>query len=353
MKFLLLPFFIFIANLQFCFGQYYSTALGQNGAQLKTSLHNIIQNHSTGTYADLWSDYFTTDNKVNGILWDIYSDVPGGTPPYVFLIGNMQCSGSNGPEGYCYNREHLWPSTFFGSTASPLYTDIQHVYPTDAVVNNEHGNLPMGNVKANGIAWTSLNGSKRGSSNTYAGYTNDVFEPIDSFKGDVARVYFYVSTLYENADAGWSNWQMANGANLTPDAIALLLAWHHLDPVSTKEINRNNAAYGIQGNRNPFIDYPQFADCIWGTSNCTALSSESVVYENAITIYPVPATTSLQIKIKSDVTISNYAIVDLIGNYVSRSTYSTSIDIANLPIGTYALLLQTNKGLVKKVFIKE
>lgn len=332
--------------------QYYNSAFGKNGAVLKTALHNIIKGHTVGTYADLWTDYFTTDNKGGNILWDIYSDIPGGTAPYTFTLGIDQCgSAGYNSEGDCYNREHVWPSTYFGD-GPPMYTDIQQIYPTDGWVNNKHGNLPYG--KVNTSTWVSQNGCKLGTSTTYSGSSLDVFEPIDSFKGDIARVYFYMSTRYESEDAGWSNWEMANGAVLTPEAITLLLSWHHLDPVSQKEISRNNAAFAIQGNRNPFIDYPQFADCIWGSADCTSLAVGDVDLDSEIKIYPNPVERTLHVDTGDPISISSYSLIDITGQEQLHGTLlNHEVTIQALPKGVYLLRMNTNKGIAKKMIVKE
>lgn len=330
--------------------QYYTSAFGKNGPTLKTALHGIIQGHTVGTYADLWADYFTTDNKGGNIVWDIYSDIPGGAPAYSYTLGPSQC-GTYNSEGDCYNREHIWPATYFNDNL-PMYTDLQMIYPTDGWVNNKHGNLPYGNV--NTVSWTSQNGCQTGSSSAYAGSLLDVFEPIDSFKGDIARVYFYASTRYEGEDAGWLNWEMANGAELTQDAIAILLAWHHTDPVSQKEIDRNNNAFGIQGNRNPFIDYPEFADCIWGTGDCTSLSLKNVELNSQVKIYPNPATEKIYIQASEYCAISSYSLYNLVGQKIAEGLASNKpIDIQTFAAGTYMLMLNTTKGVATKLLVKE
>ena len=290
-----LPLFLVLLIIsQHTSAQYYNSAFGKNGSILKTALYNIIKGHTVGTYSDLWTSFYTTDNKGGNDVWDIYSDIPGGTPPYLYTLGTNQC-GTYNSEGDCYNREHTWPSTYFGGVP-PMYTDLQQIFPTDGWVNNKRGNFPYG--KVNSVSWTSDNGSKTGTSTTYAGYTNDVFEPIDSFKGDLARVYFYMSTRYEGEDAGWTNWEMANGSVLKSEAITLLLNWHQLDPVSQKEIDRNNAVFTIQGNRNPFIDYPQFAECIWGSADCSSLAVSSNMFNQYIQVYPNPSKTLIHIESK-------------------------------------------------------
>jgi Endonuclease I/Lamin Tail Domain/FlgD Ig-like domain len=232
---------------------YYDPAIGLKGEPLRLALHNIIDNHYVISYSGLYAAYYTTDDKPNGKVWDMYSDVPGGTPPYEYTFG-VDEGGDAGAEGTGYNREHSFPSSWYGGSGTP-YTDVYMVYPTDNRVNNMRSNYPFGETDA--ADWTSLNGSKRGPC-SYPGYTGTIFEPIDEYKGDFARTYFYMSTRYYTEDGSWPGSPMVDGSQLLPWAENLLLEWHAADPVSTKEIERNDAAYGIQSNRNPFIDRPDF-----------------------------------------------------------------------------------------------
>jgi endonuclease I len=209
---------------------YYSTATGLSGEALHQALHNIIDNHTVVTSTDLWTYFQTTDAKANGKVWDMYSDIPGGTPLYEFTFVDNQC-GTYAKEGDCYNREHSFPTSWFGDT-SPMNTDLFQLYPTDGYVNGQRANYPYGEV--NSPSWTSQNGSKRGNNST-TGYTGVVFEPIDAYKGDFARTMFYMATRYYGEDAGWPGSDMTDGAQLLPWAQELMMAWHENDPVSHKE----------------------------------------------------------------------------------------------------------------------
>lgn len=341
----------------FCYGknyaQYYNPAFGINGVALKTALHNIIKNHNTQTWP-LWNYFYSTDDINGNQVWDIYSDIPNGSPPYLFILGNNQC-GTYNQESDCYNHEHSWPSTFFND-ATPMRTDLHHVYPTDGYVNNKRSNYPYGEVS--NATWTSQNGSKLGNGNTYAGYTDKIFEPIDSFKGDLARTYFYMSTRYENEDAGWGNWTMANGAQLTQEAINLLLTWHHKDPVSQKELDRNEAIYLIQNNRNPFIDYPLFADCIWGSGDCTSIGLSENYLEKNIKIFPIPTHDFLNLDVSNAILVYNISILDIYGREYYRpqnhstQVFTSAIETTSFPSGNYLLLMSTSKGVFKKIFSK-
>ena len=259
-------------------------------------------------------------------------------------------------ENDCYNREHTWPANYFNDFY-PMYADLFHVCPTDAWVNNKRGKFPYGVVNTTDDLF--LNGGKTGISSSYTNWATDnpnhlVYEPIDSFKGDVARNYFYMSTRYQGEDASWLNWEMANGAVLTNEAVTLLLNWHHLDPVSQKEIDRNNEVYNIQGNRNPFIDYPIFADCIWGTSDCSSVGINEVFSKHHIQLYPNPANTICKVQHAPNVELISYSLQNMIGEKIKSDVVSNDeIDISSIPNGLYMLQLFTSEGAISKLLIKE
>jgi endonuclease I len=234
---------------------YYDSAEGLSGGELRAALHDIVKNHTVYAYDYAWTAYRTTDVRPDGKVWDIYSDVPGGPQFYEYDFGADE-GGVGGQEGEGYTREHSWPKSWFGGEVSPMYSDLFALYPTDAHVNGNRGNNAYGEVTS--PDWTSLNGSKRGPC-SYPGYAGIAFEPIDEYKGDLARTYFYMSTRYYTEDGGWPGSPMADGADLLPWAVDMLLEWHDQDPVSRKEIDRNGTIYGLQHNRNPFVDVPEFA----------------------------------------------------------------------------------------------
>ncbi|MBI5463838.1 MAG: endonuclease [Ignavibacteriales bacterium] len=239
---------------------YYAGAYKTYGVTLRAALHNIIKGHTSVTYSGLYTYFPSTDTKSNGKVWDVYSDIPGGIPAYEYSHGVKQC-GTYGGEGDCYNREHSWPSSWFNDQ-TPSYTDMFHLYPTDGYVNNRRSNYPYGTVAS--ATWTSTNGSKVGTC-SFPGYSGTVFEPITAYKGDLARSQMYMSVRYYTEDGGWSTSPATNKSDLLPWYSNLLYDWSIRDTVSQKEIDRNNAVYGIQHNRNPFIDHPEFAAEIWKT----------------------------------------------------------------------------------------
>ena len=258
-----------VANAQAPSG-YYNSANGLSGAPLKTALSTIITNgHQDKGYSGLWTGYKTTDIDKNyendGSILDIYSERPTSADPYNYTPGTNQC-GTYSVEGNCYNREHIVPQSLFNQ-ASPMVSDINFIRATDGKVNGMRSNYPFGKVGT--ATFTSKNGSKLGNSAS-SGYSGTVFEPIDEFKGDVARMIFYFVTRYENKLSTFSSGNMLGGSSfpgLQTWELNVLLAWHNQDPVSQAEINRNNASYTFQGNRNPFIDNPNYANLIWGSGS--------------------------------------------------------------------------------------
>jgi endonuclease I len=247
---------------------YYNNANGLTGYPLKTALKNIISSgHTVRGYNNLYTAYQTTDTDIfyendNSVL-DMYSENPIGVDSFYYTQNNNKC-GSYNSESDCYNREHLMPQSIFNS-ASPMQSDVHFVVPADGYVNGVRSNLPFGVV---GTAnYVSKNGSKRGNNIALGSFTGTVFEPIDEFKGDIARCLLYFATRYESNVTGWSYSNVLNGTSnqvYTDDFLRLLLTWHLNDTVSPREISRNNACYTYQGNRNPFIDSAHYVTLIWG-----------------------------------------------------------------------------------------
>lgn len=248
---------------------YYNSTAGLNGSALRVALHNIIKNHTVGSYAGALTAFQTTDVKPNGKVWDMYSDIPGGVSPYEYSFGQ---TGQGGTEGLGYNREHSFPASWFND-ASPMYSDLWILYPTDAKVNGYRSNYPYGQVGT--ASTTSLNGSKVGNS-VSPGYAGTVFEPIDAYKGDLARGQFYVATRYFGQAGSWPGSASFAGAEVQPWARAQYRAWSNADPVSWKERMRNGAVYVIQGNRNPFVDHPEFLDLIYDSTLAVGVGDDAL-----------------------------------------------------------------------------
>ncbi|MBA6251867.1 MULTISPECIES: endonuclease [unclassified Colwellia] len=254
-------------------GTYYDGISSTSGYPLKTELYNLIKDHANQGYSALWTFYENHSLDVyfenDGSILDIYSENPLTSDNYNFIKVTNQCGNYSG-EGGCYNREHTFPKSWFGGKVEPMNSDVHHIYATDGFVNSKRGGFPYGEVAT--ASFTSTNNSKLGSATTTLGYSGTVFEPIDEFKGDLARAQFYMATRYENLIGSWQNNSVYGDAILDGSSnqvfelwqLEMLLRWHTNDPVSQKEIDRNEAALGHQGNRNPFVDHPEYVDSIWG-----------------------------------------------------------------------------------------
>ena len=244
---------------------YYSKCEGKTGDALLKALYQTITNHTTVSYNGLWNVYKTSDvypgeNKI----WDMYS-----TKHWSF---SEKC-GSYSGVGSCYNREHSFPKSWFND-ASPMVSDAFHIYPTDGKVNGQRSNFPYGEC-ANGTTLSSGNGVKalgKLGTSTFSGYSGKVFEPVDEYKGDFARSYFYMAACYNDRISSWKSDMLSNDSYpcFKSWAINLLLKWHRQDAVSKKELDRNEVVYGYQKNRNPFIDHPELVEYIWGNKKGVA-----------------------------------------------------------------------------------
>lgn len=285
MKKLLLPIilFSFYISAQAPAG-YYNGTTGLTGYALKSKIHDIISERNINwNYDNLQALYNQTDLDIyydhdasnTTLLLDMYSEIPSGPDAYEYTTAQI-ISGA-GAEGLGYNREHAVPQSTFNSNY-PMYSDLHFVIPTDARINQLRNNYPYG-IGNSTVHYTFSNSSKIANSAipNYA-YTNRVYEPINEFKGDIARMLLYFVARYEDKLPSFNYFTNINPAidrspldgtaerAFDPEYIAMLIQWHNQDAVSQREIDRNNAIYSIQNNRNPFIDNPQWVNAIWGQS---------------------------------------------------------------------------------------
>lgn len=238
---------------------YYYQAHGKTGAELKTALHNIIKEASMLKYGSgegaTWEGFFYTDQNPDGSVFDMYSNE------------TRYFNGFNGIDGM--HIEHSLPNSWWGGIKNNAYKDLYHLYPADATMNMSKSNNPLGEVSGTPIRDNGL--SKMGKNSFGNTYTGNCFEPADIYKGDFARSYFYIATAYEDYASLWNSPMMQN--NTWPVwqswALQLLMEWNKNDLKSTREEERAEAVYKIQGNRNPFIDYPDLVDYIWGDKTST------------------------------------------------------------------------------------
>jgi endonuclease I len=339
-------FVIFSISATYIFAQipanYYSAAQNKKGYALRYALFNIVKPHTTLTYDFLWDAYENTDLKPNGKIWDMYSDKPGQNPPYEFTYGSDQC-GSYSVEGDCYNREHSIPKSWFNDL-SPMVSDLMHIVPTDGKVNGQRSNYPFGDVAS--ASWTSQNGSKLGTS-AVSGYTGTVFEPIDEYKGDFARIYFYMTVCYMDKNLGATTTSMFTNSNLKPWALNMLIQWSIQDPVSPKEIARNNAVYQIQGNRNPFVDYPELVGKIYGADSVNVFLPNAIDEYSSIDyiVFSNPSKEKIQLFYSGDFERYNevsFCLYDIQGKLLLQEKLTdkpNTIALQQIPNGIYIVKL--------------
>ncbi len=289
---------------------YYESIDGASGKDLMDAIQLVAKiGYRTDDfrYDSIWLAFQHTDMRLDGYIWEIYSDCD--------FVYEKDRTSNTSQTGECkgYNREHAMCQSWFGTASlagkemssskknSPG-SDIFHIYPTAYGMNSRRGNRPYGEVLT--AANVSGNGTKYGTpksisvSNTIAGafveastsMSTNVLEPIDEYKGDIARSYFGTMVkwagewAFNKAEEGRvifdatidadTHYGPENNYGLTPYGVAMLIKWHRQDPVSQKEIDRNNGIQLTQGNRNPFIDYPYLAEYIWGERSGQTLDFE-------------------------------------------------------------------------------
>ena len=302
---------------------YYSRCEGKKGQALLVELFNVIGDHEVVSYKGLWDVYKTSDVRSDGTIWDMYSTKH-------WSAGSEQC-GNYSSVGDCYNREHSFPKSWFND-ASPMYSDAFHVYPTDGKVNGQRSNYPYGECE--GGTTLSASGSVKAlgrlGSSTFAGYSGTVFEPDDEYKGDFARSYFYMAACYNDRIASWDSPMLSGNSYpaYTQWAVNLLLKWHRQDPVSQKELDRNEVIYSYQNNRNPFIDYPDLAEHIWGDKTSQEWYSTDEV--TPVITYPVDGMvlnmgiTATNVALEKELIVKGIALSENVSVTVSGTGFSVS-----------------------------
>ena len=253
---------------------YWASANGKSGATLWSAIstQTNVGFHSIG-YSGLWTAYATTDvypgtNKI----WDMYGECD-------FTYNTDKCGTYSGVCD-CYNREHSIPQSYWGGGTGGIGCDIFHLVPTDGKINGVRSNDEFGEVNG-GTDW---NGNKSGTAGSWStdkktiastagevvNGSGNVFEPKAQYKGDFARGYMGTIIKWQQSNLTSGNsffsgiYDAAHFFGFTKKAVVLMMKWHREDPVSQKEIDRNNGIQQTQGNRNPFIDYPYLAEYIWG-----------------------------------------------------------------------------------------
>lgn len=235
---------------------YYDALKDKKGAELKTAVHNIIKNANVLDYGSgkgsTWWGFYSTDND-NGYVIDRYSN-------------NRVKFVSRGAVASGMNIEHSFPKSWWGGSKKQAYQDLYNLMPSDSKANSSKSNYGMGEVTNASYD----NGCIKVGTGTADKSGVKLWQPSKRWEGDFARGYMYMATAYQ--DYTWSaaealhSLQQGDYPTLKPWAYKLYIKWAKEDKVDETEAKRNEAVYKIQGNRNPFIDFPNLMEYIWGDS---------------------------------------------------------------------------------------
>ena len=358
---------------------YYDSAIS-TGFELKTQLHQIIKTNHTDRGYDGLKNLYKSTSAVNGFrdkyyenddtVLDIYSENPAGRDPYNY---NPNSSMGSGQEGGGFNREHLVPQSFFDEyQTNPMKNDAFHVWPTDGKVNGWRSNFAFGNVYnrssasacnsgATNMPCKSLNGTTKGKFIPNQSIT--VVEPIDEFKGDIARAILYFATRYEDKLQNFYSTTRSNSKvmfdgsrnkAISDEFLSTLITWHVQDPVSQRELDINNLIYDYQGNRNPYIDHPEYIGQIWGQN----LAANDFNYQERtdVSIYTTNSLTAVIELVNGNKNIEKINIYTLNGQLIQttlNTNNSKKMEVKFQNKGVYIIKIE-GKGLEinRKVVIK-
>ena len=274
---------------------YTSEALdGKSGRDLELALSAIVYPHTRISYDDLWDKFPTTDPgpadsipagaKYTDLVYDMYAWM--GMRPHYYSDGDHEQTTG-------INREHAVPNSWWGAKAgnTEAYSDLHHLMPADGKANNKKSDYPLGTgagIEGSTFTYTENSGchlwTVTADDDGYGGGASRVWEPSDEYKGDFARMYLYLACAYEGKLMWQTNYMFESDdqhyTTIKPWAKDVLLQWHRQDRISDKERARNNAVESIQQNRNPFVDYPELVEYIWGNK-----SGEAFTLANAVSSY--------------------------------------------------------------------
>lgn len=335
---LLLTFLAVTASAEYPAG-YYDAMDGQKKESLKSAARECVESHLRLGYSDLPNYWIKSDvypELYDGLQrwWEMYSN-------NIYLIAENQ-TGKQAFSSNKMQREHAVPKSWWKKDGdveyTPAYTDMWNLYPSDGTANQAKLNYPLGPVKTasfdNGM--TKVGTPEDG----FGGGCDHVFEPGDEYKGDFARAFFYMATVYN--DLPWKYtymFQQNEWPTLNQWAVDMLLDWSRRDPVSRKEIDRNDAVEECQGNRNPYIDFPELAEYIWG--------------ERTADVFYIEEQEDASVTFLSDCNMDTdgFMIIDLYGRVVSKSSgeFGDSDTYRVLSPGIYILV---SGGTSKKIIVR-
>lgn len=363
-------------------GNYYNIDSSKSCAAFKSILASRLALGSVSiNYGDVDFYFNRTDSKPaesggGSVIVDRYSgERPNGLDScnYRYDVDFCSSGGTASSQCVCYVKEHSFPKSWFGGNVIPMYSEMHLLLPADNYTNNAKSNFPIGYVKTPSI--TSYNGTKIGSSDDSLNYgfnATSVFEPIDQFKGDFARIYLYMVTRYESVVASWISNSTANDVMagnsypaLDPWILKLCVKWHKQDPPDLLERNRNDSVFVIQGNRNPYVDYPHWVEKVFGVdgidTSCviTAVRTNSNSFTSAV--FPNPANDRLQIQTvlpfptkEASISVFDYLGRCILSHKINNGTVeNNTINIASLPRGIYLLQIENDGATSMTKFVKE
>lgn len=371
-------------------GYYTSAALdGKNGRELELALHDIIYPHTRLSYSELWNAYSITDTAPIDSVPDGYTKTDLVYDMYAWMryFPKFHSDNDHSQTGGI-NREHSVPNSWWGGENgnATAYTDLHHLVPADGAANNAKSNHPLGEKTENDgltLNWPLQDKYHNGHlyvSKDYVcsrvwnvpedaqddfGNAAKVWEPDDIYKGDFARMYLYVVCAYETEIHWQTNYMFySDNENLTtikPWALELLLKWHRNDTVSQKELDRNNLVESLQNNRNPFIDYPELVEYIWGdmSSECFELGKAKCAYgelpylneenhDDEENIFVYQNGNKLMINAEGHV-----QVIDMSGKtIINKSVSNGHIDISHINKGVYLVRVIGKDLITQKIILK-
>ncbi len=337
---------------------YYNHAQGLKDSFLKAALHDSIcmgwrVHYGTQGYTYPDSIYYTgtwnylplTDQRPDGTIWDMYSNTRRYFP-------------TDGGSGCGVEIEHCLPKSWWGWTGNSsektdsigyrAYRDLYHLTPADGSANGNKSNYAPGHVQK-GDKFD--NGSFRMDAAKSSQYGYICFEPAEEYRGDFARAYFYIATAYQNLhwDASKCGSYIDSTSYLLfrPQVLQVLLDWHRADPVSRKEIERADAVSTIQHNRNPFIDYPDLVEYIWGNKQGQTVDFSTLTCTASADYIPTPDTKNLRAYEATDTTHMGFTAqwqnlqTDYTLDVYTYSTTGKNDTLVNMPAVTEKLLNAT------------
>ncbi len=230
---------------------YYASARGKTGVGLRQALHEIIDDHTVLEYTNTDEAFALTDRDP-------------ANPSSVLLIYSRRPEPASCCAGE-WNREHVWPNAMGIDRELPPYSDLHNLRPSDYQVNAQRGHkfFDESDEAASGFSEPSHPESPLCSSDF------DSWEPPEEVKGDLARAMFYMAVRYEGDGGGEPDLELTDNLseittkNAKMGRLTTLLVWHLIDPVSAEEERRNEGVFQHQGNRNPFVDHPEWVTEIW------------------------------------------------------------------------------------------